>query len=258
MAKATFYYHLKRIDFDDGYDDLRNIIKTIFEKHHSRYGYRRITLALHGDGIYVNHKTVSKLMRQMHLKALRTPRQFHTYKGNIGKVAPNTVNRNFRAKEPNKKWTTDVTQVLIKDERIYLSPILDMFNGEIITYTITSRPDLKMVIDMVQKAMKKVPEHNGLILHSDQGWHYQHVKYQNELRINGIEQSMSRKGNCLDNAMMENFFGIMKTELLYSRQWNSMDEFKRELRKYIHYYNYDRIKLRLNGLSPVQYRTQNS
>ena len=133
-----------------------------------------------------------------------------------------------------------------------------MFNGEIITYTITSRPDLKMVIDMVQKAMKKVPEHNGLILHSDQGWHYQHVKYQNELRINGIEQSMSRKGNCLDNAMMENFFGIMKTELLYSRQWNSMDEFKRELRKYIHYYNYDRIKLRLNGLSPVQYRTQNS
>ena len=231
MAKATFYYHLKRIDFDDGYDDLRNIIKTIFEKHHSRYGYRRITLALHGDGIYVNHKTVSKLMRQMHLKALRTPRQFHTYKGNIGKVAPNTVNRNFRAKEPNKKWTTDVTQVLIKDERIYLSPILDMFNGEIITYTITSRPDLKMVIDMVQKAMKKVPEHNGLILHSDQGWHYQHVKYQNELRINGIEQSMSRKGNCLDNAMMENFFGIMKTELLYSRQWNSMDEFKRELRE---------------------------
>lgn len=161
----------------------------------------------HHDVImYVNHKTVSKLMRQMHLKALRTPRQFHTYKVNVGKVAPNTVNRNFRAKEPNKKWTTDVTQVLIKDERIYLFPILDMFNGEIITYTITSRPDLKMVIDMVQKAMKKVPEHNGLILHSDQGWHYQHVKYQNELRINGIEQSMSRKGNCLDNAMMENFF----------------------------------------------------
>lgn len=103
MAKATFYYHLKRIDFDDGYDDLRNIIKTIFEKHHSRYGYRRITLALRGDGIYVNHKTVSKLMRQMHLKALRTPRQFHTYKGNVGKVAPNTVNRNFRAKEPKSQ-----------------------------------------------------------------------------------------------------------------------------------------------------------
>ena len=118
------------------------------------------------------------------------------------------------------------------------------------------RPDLKMVIDMVNNAMKKIPNHDGLILHSDQGWHYQHVKYQDTLKKNGIEQSMSRKGNCLDNAMMENFFGIMKTELLYSRQWNSMDEFKKELRKYIHYYNHERIKLRLNGMSPVQFRAQ--
>ena len=113
-----------------------------------------------------------------------------------------------------------------------------------------------MVIDMVNNAMKKIPNHDGLILHSDQGWHYQHVKYQDTLKKNGIEQSMSRKGNCLDNAMMENFFGIMKTELLYSRQWNSMDEFKKELRKYIHYYNHERIKLRLNGMSPVQFRAQ--
>ena len=109
MAKATFYYHLKRLDFDDGYDDLRNIIKSLFERHHGRYGYRRITLELHNRGINVNHKTVSKLMRQLHLKALRTPRQFRTYRGNVGKVAPNTLNRNFRSKAPNRKWTTDVT-----------------------------------------------------------------------------------------------------------------------------------------------------
>jgi len=256
MARATFYYHLKRLDFDDGYDDLRNKIKVIFEKHHHRYGYRRITSELRKGGEHVNHKTVSKLMKQLHLKALRTPRQFHTYKGNVGKVAPNTINRNFRSSAPYKKWTTDVTQVLIKDERLYLSPILDMFNGEIITYTMTSRPDLKMVIDMVHQAVRKIHPQSGLILHSDQGWHYQHVKYQDTLRKNGIVQSMSRKGNCLDNAMMENFFGLMKTELLYSRQWNSMDEFKIELKRYIHYYNNDRIKLRLNGMSPVQYRTQ--
>jgi len=131
---------------------------------------------------------------------------------------------------PDYVWTTDMTQVMIKEERLYLSPILDMFNGEIITYTMTSRPSLKMVIDMVHKAMKKIPKHEGLILHSDQGWHYQNKRYQNVLEKNGIEQSMSRKGNCLDNAMMENFFGIMKVELLYSRQWNSMDEFKRALR----------------------------
>ena len=128
MARATFYYHLKRLDFDDGYDDLRNIIRTLFEKHHSRYGYRRITLELRNQGIVVNHKTVSKLMRQLHLKALRTPRQFHTYKGNVGKIAPNTLNRNFRSNEPYKKWTTDVTQIMIKEDRLYLSPILDMFN----------------------------------------------------------------------------------------------------------------------------------
>ena len=114
---------------------------------------------------------------------------------------------------------------------------------------------IKMVIDMVNNAMKKIPNHEGLILHSDQWWHYQHVKYQNTLKKNGIEQSMSRKGNCLDNAMMENFFRIMKTELLYSRQWNIMDELQKELRKYIYYYNHERIKLRLNGMSPEQYRT---
>lgn len=256
MARATFYYHLSRLDFDDGYDDLRTKIKKIFEKHHSRYGYRRITLELRNEGVTANHKTVAKLMRQLHLKAIKTPRQFHTYKGNVGKVAPNTINRNFRASEPNRKWTTDVTQVLIKDERIYLSPVLDMYNGEIVTYTITSRPDLKMVIDMVNQAVRKIHPTEGLIMHSDQGWHYQHVKYQSTLKKHGITQSMSRKGNCLDNAMMENFFGIMKTELLYSHQWSSMDEFKKELRKYIWYYNNERIKLRLNGLSPVQYRTQ--
>ena len=114
---------------------------------------------------------------------------------------------------------------------------------------------IKMVIDMVNNAMKKIPNHEGLILHSDQWLHYQHVKYQNTLKKNGIEQNMSRKGNCLDKAMMENFFRIMKTELLYSRQWNSMDEFQKELRKYIYYYNHERIKLRLNGMSPEQYRT---
>ena len=131
-----------------------------------------------------------------------------------------------------------------------------MYNGEIVTYTITSRPDLKMVIDMVNQAVRKIHPSEGLVMHSDQGWHYQHVKYQSTLKKHGITQSMSRKGNCLDNAMMENFFGIMKTELLYSHQWSSMDEFKKELRKYIWYYNNERIKLRLNGMSPVQYRTQ--
>lgn len=129
-----------------------------------------------------------------------------------------------------------------------------MFNGEIISYTISDRPDLEMVMGMLRKAFRKTDIPEGLVLHSDQGWHYQHRRYQKALKDKKIVQSMSRKGNCLDNAMMENFFGLMKNELLYLRDWDSVEQFKKELIKYIHYYNNDRIKLRLNGKSPVKYR----
>ena len=130
-----------------------------------------------------------------------------------------------------------------------------MYNGEIISYTILDSPDLRIVMNMVNSAIKKVKPFEGLIPHSDQGWHYQHAQYQLTLKRNGIIQSMSRKGNRLDNAMMDNFFGIMKSELLYLQEFKDIDHFKHELKKYIHYYNNDRIKLRLKGKSPVQYRT---
>ena len=150
---------------------------------------------------------------------------------------------------------TDVTEFKVADRKAYLSPIIDMFNGEIIAYTISDRPDLKMVMDMMYLAKRKINNTSGVMLHSDQGWHYQHMQYQQTLKKYGITQSMSRKGNCLDNAVMENFFGIMKSELLYLQEFSDMEVFKRELRKYINYYNNDRIKLKLNGKSPVQYRT---
>ena len=167
----------------------------------------------------------------------------------------NLLNREFDATRPNQKWATDVTEFKVADRKAYLSPIIDMFNGEIIAYTISDRPDLKMVMDMMHSAKRKIKDTSGVMLHSDQGWHYQHMQYQQTLKKYGITQSMSRKGNCLDNAVMENFFGIMKSELLYLHQFSDMEVFKRELRKYINYYNNDRIKLKLNGKSPVQYRT---
>ena len=254
MARSTFYYNAKRLGQSDGYDDIRKRIRTIYHKHHGRYGYRRITDQLHDDGTGINHKTVQKLMGQMGLKARRKKQRYHSYKGELGKVAPNVINRNFKADRPDQKWTTDVTQVKIKDKKTYLSPVLDMFNGEIVAYVISDRPDLKMVMSMLKKAFKKRNIQGNLIFHSDQGWHYQHKKYQKALEDRHIMQSMSRKGNCLDNAMMENFFGLMKNELLYLQEWDSIDQFKRALRKYIRYYNNDRIKLRLKGKSPVQYR----
>lgn len=152
----------------------------------------------------------------------------------------------------------DVTQINAGSEKCYLSPILDMYNGEIISYAISDHSDLNMVMEMLNRAYTARKVKHRLILHSDQGWHYQHTIYQKSLRNHEIIQSMSRKGNCLDNAMMESFFGIMKSELLYPNTFNNMDHFKQELRKYIEYYNNDRIKLRLKGMNPVEYRTHNS
>ena len=232
----------------DGYDDARTAIRKIYDHHKGRYGYRRITFQLRNDGIHLNHKTVQKLMVEMNLYGKRKKAKYKSYKGEIGRIAHNIIDRDFIATAPNQKWTTDVTEVKIKDKKIYLSPILDMFNGEIISYTISYHPDLKMALSMLNKAFKKTDIPNGLILHSDQGWHYQHLRYQKVLKDRSIVQSMSRKGNCLDNAIMENFFGLMKSELLYLQEWNSVEQFSKELVKYIRYYNNDRIKLRLNGI----------
>ena len=194
-------------------------------------------------------------MKEEGLKNVRRRNKYRSYKGEVGKTAPNILDRDFGTTAPNRKWTTDVTQINIGMDKCYLSPILDMYNGEIVSYTISDHPDLKMVMDMLEKAFVAREVGVGLMLHSDQGWHYQHRSYQKSLQDHKIVQSMSRKGNCLDNAMMENFFGIMKSELLYPNTFRDMEHFKQELRKYISYYNNDRIKLRLKGMSPVQYRT---
>jgi len=254
MARSVFYYHLSHLDDSDGYDSLRQRIRAIYDKNKGRYGYRRICAALRNEGKTVNHKTVQKLMRQMGLKAKRKKCHYHSYKGQVGKVAPNILERDFKADKPNQKWTTDVTQIPIKDQKIYLSPILDMFNGEIISYSISNSPNLQMVTTMLKKAFKEHTDLQGLVMHSDQGWHYQHLMYQKMLNDHGIVQSMSRKGNCLDNAMMENFFGLMKNELLYINQFDSVQDFEQQLKKYILWYNNKRIKLRLKGMSPAQYR----
>ena len=237
MARSTFYYHTKRLGQTDGYDAVREHIRVIYNKHHGRYGYRRITAQLRNEGTDINHKTVQKLMGQMGLKAKRKRQHYRSYKGELGKIAPNVINRNFHTTAPDQKWATDVTQVKIKDRWVYLSPILDMFNGEIVSYVISDSPNLKMVMTMLDNAFKERKVQGNLILHSDQGWHYQHKRYQKALEDRHIIQSMSRKGNCLDNAMMENFFGLMKNELLYLQEWDSVNQFKTALRNYIRYYN---------------------
>ena len=183
-------------------------------------------------------------------------KKYRSYKGEVGKIAPNILKRDFNTTAPNQKWTTDITEFALFGTKLYLSPILDMYNGEIISYEISDRPVLGQVLRMLDNAFAKIPDNTNLIFHSDQGWQYQHKTYQKRLKDKGIRQSMSRKGNCLDNSIMENFFGLLKSELLYLREFDSMEELRIELERYIDYYNNKRIKAKLKGLSPVQYRLQ--
>jgi len=227
------------------------------DENRCRRGYRIITLELQKTRI-INHKTVQRLMKEMGLYCMVRARKYRSYKGEVGKIAPNLLNRDFSAKRPNEKWVTDVTEFSLFGQKLYLSPILDLYNGEIISYTIGQRPRLSMVTNMLDKAIEQLPKKAPLILHSDQGWQYQMKHFQRKLTAAGIRQSMSRKGNCLDNAVMENFFGILKTELLYLQQFDSIEHFIQELHNYMIYYNHHRIKIKLKGMSPVNFRTHSS
>lgn len=256
MARATYYYHLKRLATPDKHETVRKQVHAIYHAHKGRYGYRRITLELCNQSMPINHKKVARLMHECGLKSLVRIKKYRSYKGAVGKIAPNVLERDFNASSINKKWATDVTEFSLLGEKRYLSPIMDLYNGEIVSYTISPSPNLLMVTSMLKRALRGIKKDSGLILHSDQGWHYQHATYQKMLHQKGVIQSMSRKGNCLDNAKMENFFGLLKSELLYLQKFHSIDELEKELKEYIFYYNNIRIKQKLKGLSPVKYRTQ--
>lgn len=254
IPKSTYYYYLNKINSVDKYQQVKKEITSIYHENKGRYGYRRITLELHNRGYNINHKTVLKLMKQLGLQCFVRMKKYKSYKGETGKICDNILNREFTADKPNEKWVTDVTEFKLFGTKVYLSPIIDLFNGEVISYNISDRPVFNQVMDMIEKAFAKLPNNTKLILHSDQGWQYQMKQYQAMLKGKGIRQSMSRKGNCYDNSLAENFFGLLKSELLYLQQFNSVEHFKKELIEYIEYYNNKRIKGKLKGMSPVNYR----
>lgn len=255
IARSTYYYWVKQMDRPDKYSEVKEAIQHIFDEHKGRYGYRRITCELSNRGFLLNHKTVRRLMNELGLKCLVRMKKYRSYRGKVGKIAPNILERNFQATKPNQKWVTDVTEFKLHGEKLYLSPILDLYNGEIIAYNLEKRPVYPLVSKMLEKAFVKLKEGDTPILHSDQGWHYQMKHYQHVLKFKEITQSMSRKGKCLDNAAMESFFGLLKSELLYLNKYESMEKFKLDLEDYIYYYNHERIKGKLKGMSPIQYRT---
>ena len=256
LPKATFYYHCNNQKKVDKYAHAKAEIIAIFHENKGRYGYRRVTDELRNREIHLNHKTVQRLMKELGLVCRVRMKKYRSYKGEQGKVADNELNREFRAEKPNQKWVTDVTEFRLFGQKLYLSPILDLYSGDIVTYTISDSPNLLMVTTMLKQAFQKIPDNSGLLLHSDQGWHYQHKQYRKMLEEKGVRQSMSRKGNCYDNSVMENFFGHLKSELLYLQEFDSVDHFKAELIDYIDYYNNRRIKARLKGLPPALHRQQ--
>ena len=260
LPSSTYYYQLKELDGLDKDKDLKAEIQAIFTEHKGNYGYRRITLELRNRGHIVNHKKVQRLMKILGLSArIRRKRKYSSYQGEIGKKAENIIQRQFEASRPMEKCYTDVTEFAIPNstQKLYLSPVLDGFNSEIIAFNLSCSPNLEQVKKMLEQAFTE-KHYENTILHSDQGWQYQHDSYHRFLESKGIQASMSRKGNSPDNGMMESFFGILKSEMFYGHEKNfkSLNQLEQAIIDYIDYYNNKRIKVKLKGLSPVHYRTK--
>ena len=260
LARSTYYYHLKQLDKPDKDQELKAEIQSIFIEHKENYGYRRIHLELRNRGYLVNHKRVQRLMKVLNLQAkMRQKRKYSSHKGDVGKEADNLIQRQFEAVKPMEKCYTDVTEFAIpaSTQKLYLSPVLDGFNSEIIAYHLSTSPNLEQVKSMLKQAFTE-KHYENTILHSDQGWQYQHDSYHRFLESKGIQASMSRKGNSQNNGMMESFFGILKSEMFYGyeKSFQSLKQLEQAIIDYVDYYNNKRIKVKLKGLSPVQYRTK--
>jgi len=258
LARSVYYYHVNNKE-QDRFKSIKKKIKVIFLKHKGNYGYRRIHLALRNMGISLNPKTVLKLMKELDLQGKVRTKQHRSYKGEIGLVADNLVNRKFEAPKPNQVWLTDVTEFKVKGAKLYLSAVLDVFNREIIGHSISRNPNFKLVQDSFEKAFKQGYAKNQsadvqTVVHSDQGWLYQIKSFERLLTPYEMRQSMSRKGNCLDNALMEGFFGILKNECIYTTSFSSVDDAIDQVNQYIDYYNQERIKEKLDGKSPMEFR----
>lgn len=272
LPRSDYYYWKNRIDPDTKNSDLMDAITTIYTDNHKRYGYRRITLQLKNEGWTVNHKTVKRLMSKLNLYGITPRAKYKSYKGDFNGTVDNKLLykkvdtkkckteyiRDFSTSDVNEKWTTDISEFHIAAGKLYLSPILDMHNREIVSYNISRNPSFKQVVDMLNEAFDKHTNLNNLIFHSDQGWQYQMFLYRKALRERGITQSMSRKGNCLDNSPMENFFGRMKTEMFYGHEFEfeTLEQLQKAMEEYIEYYNNERIQVKLKGLTPCQARNQ--
>jgi putative transposase len=257
LARSTFFYHQARLRTPDPNAEVKAAITEAFEHSHGRYGHRRIHHALTRAGWRVAKKTVLTLMRGLGLACrVRRRRRFTSYQGQVGTIAANLLDRDFDATAPNQKWVTDVTEFRVGDRKLYLSPVMDLFDRQIIAHSIGPSPTLQLTNSSLQAALATLDDGQAPLVHSDQGFQYQHPSWRRLLADAGATQSMSRKANCYDNAVIENFFGHLKAELFHHTRYRDTDALTTALHDYIHWYNTERISTTLEGLSPAQYRTQ--
>lgn len=254
---SSGYYRWKRIrGRPDKDDELKGILRTEYRRLRGIYGYRRMRILLEKrHGILHNGKKICRLLKEMGLQArIRRRRAKYPSMGQGTEFHPNILARKFSADRPDRKWVTDITVIVQNGQRYYLSVIMDLFNREVVAYRMGRHMDLSLVMESVKEAIggKKT---DGLMIHSDQGGHYTSPAYGTYLRKRGIVQSMSGRGNCLDNASMENFFGHLKSELIYNRRFCTGEELTKNVRDYIRFYNNERIQEKLNKMAPVEYRS---
>jgi len=254
LPRSTFYYQQQALQAADKYQQLKDQIRMLFERHRGRYGYRRITAELRQLGHHVNHKLVQRQMGMLGLKSLVRPKKYRSFKGEVGQAAPHELQRQFTAKAANQKWVTDVTEFNVAGEKLYLSPVLDLYNGEIIAFETSKRPVFDLVNSMLKKALAKLGPEDKPMLHSDQGWHYRMPAFQRQLRERELVQSMSRKGNCYDNAAMESFFATLKRERVYHEHYYTHAQARASVFEYIEvFYNRKRRHSSLGYTSPVEF-----
>lgn len=257
MAKSSYLYQRARLHAPDKYADLRIRISEIFHDADARYGYRRIHVLLREEGRCVSEKVVCRIMRQEGLEAKRSKkRNYSSYAGEISQAPDNLVQRDFHAQAPNMLWLTDLTEFKVGRKKVYLSPIVDCFDGMVVSWTASTSPNAELVNSMLDAAAATLKEGEHPISHSDRGCHYRWPGWLKRCERYGIVRSMSQKGCSPDNSAMEGFFGRLKVEFFYGRDWSkhSTDEFIDELGEYIRWYNEDRVKVSLGGMSPKRYR----
>lgn len=257
LKRSTYYEIINRKE-EDKYKEIKEKIKKIYEENNGIYGYRRVKKTLEKENIRISKKLVLKLMRELGIRGKRSNQKskYNSYPGEKGQVVENLLKRDFVAEQENEKWVTDISEFKINGEKLYLSPLLDLYNDEIISYELTKSPTIEVVKKMVAKGKRRLKEGENPILHSDQGCQYRSASYQRYLKENNIIPSMSQKGTCLDNSKAENLFSIIKNEFYYIQTFKDEKDFRKKLDKYIKYYNEKRIKERLNWMSPIEYRNK--